>query len=71
MPEELDKVQFGRLIESVERLTASVGKLTNDIENINARMNTGKGLAVGLIVASAGIGGSVGAFAHKILEMMK
>jgi hypothetical protein len=70
MGEELDKVQFGRLIESVERLNQSVEKLTQDMERINERLNTGKGIVTGMMLAAGSIGGGLGAFAHSVLQKL-
>ena len=72
MPEnEIDPVEFGRLLGSMEHLTNSITTLTEKVEELENRLNTGKGMAIGLLFAAAGVGGSVGAFAHKILEVMK
>jgi len=69
--EEMNPVEFGKLISSVDHLTTAVTSLTEKVAGLEARLNTGRGFAIGLGIAIAGIGGSVGAFAHKILEVIK
>jgi hypothetical protein len=68
---DIDPVQFGKLIGSVEALTKAVNDLTSDVIILKEKLNTGRGVAIGLLIASAGIGGTVGAFAHKLLEVVK
>ena len=71
MADTVDPVQFGRLIGGMEHLTASITDLTQKVESLEARMNTGKGFVFGLTIAAAGAGGAVGAFAHRILDGIK
>lgn len=68
---DIDPVEFGKLMGSMEHLTASINTLTAKVETLEERLNTGKGVVVGLTLAAAGVGGSVGAFAHKIFEVVK
>ena len=67
----IDPVEFGRLLGSMEHLTSSITVLTEKVELLEARLNTGKGVIFGLTIAAAGIGGSVGAFAHRFLDILK
>jgi len=69
--EEMNPVEFGKLISSVDHLTNAVTSLTEKVEEMEARLNTGKGFAIGLFIAAAGVGGSIGAFAHKVLEVIR
>lgn len=69
--EEMNPVEFGKLISSVDHLTGAVTTLTEKVAEMEARLNTGQGFAIGLVIAAAGIGGSIGAFAHKILEVIR
>ena len=67
----IDPVQFGQLIGSVNALNASVKDLTTDVIELKAKLNTGRGFAFGMMLTIAGLGGTAGAFAHKILENIK
>lgn len=67
---EIDLVEFGKLLGSMEHLTASINTLTAKVETLENRLNTGKGFVLGLTLAAAGIGGGVGAFAHKFFDIV-
>lgn len=71
MSDQIDPVEFGKLLSSMNHLTSSITTLTAKVETLEDRLNTGKGMVLGLAIASAGIGGSVGAFAHKIMDVVK
>lgn len=67
----VDPVEFGRLLGSMEHLTTSIQELTVKVDSLEERLNTGKGFVIGITLAAAGIGGGIGAFAHKFLEVLK
>lgn len=69
--QQVDPVEFGKLLGSMEHLTSSINTLTLKVETLENRLNTGKGFVLGLTLAAAGVGGSVGAFAHRIFDAMK
>lgn len=71
MTDPIDPVEFGKLLGSMEHLTASITTLTTKVAALEERLNTGKGVVFGLTLAAAGVGGSVGAFAHKVFEVVK
>ena len=62
--DRFDAVQFGRLIESVERLNTSVKLLSDDIESLKDTRSRGYGILAGVSL----VAGSVGAFGHTVLE---
>ena len=71
---QLDRVQFGRLIESVEQLTRRVDlmakdlqHLSHDLEVIKRDMASGKGVFAGAILASAGLSAGVVKLLEKFL----
>ena len=69
---EIDRaVQFGELIGSVKALKQSVDELTVDVIDLKKQLNTGRGMAMGIMAAVSVAGGAVGAFAHKLLEVIK
>ena len=68
---ELNDVAFGRLLEGQESLKKQMDTLTNKVENIETRLNTGKGFATGAAIGLASLGGGIGAFAHRVMENWK
>jgi len=63
MQNEIDLVEFGRFIGAVQALTTSVDKLTVEVDKLSARVDVlehqisgGKGVVVGLMFASGGLG---------------
>ncbi len=67
----VDPVEFGRLLGSMEHLTNSIQDLTAKVDALEERLNTGRGVILGITLAAAGVGGGVGAFAHRLFEVMK
>jgi len=68
---EIDPVEFGKLIGSMQHLTTSITTLTEKVETLENKLNTGRGFILGLTIAAAGVGGSVGAYMHKLGEILK
>ena len=62
--DRFDAIQFGRLIESVERLTISVKILSDDIDSLKETRSRGWGILTGITLAA----GSVGAVAHSVVD---
>lgn len=61
---EIDPVQFGRLLNAVETLTAQVSDLEVKVDTLNTQITGGKGVIMGLLVAA----GSAGAALSKVVE---
>lgn len=61
---EIDPVQFGRLLNAVETLTAQVVDLDEKVDILNEQITGGKGVVMGLLVAA----GSAGAALTKVIE---
>lgn len=61
---EIDPVQFGRLLNAVETLTAQVADLDGKVDTLNEQITGGKGVVMGLLVAA----GSAGAALTKVVE---
>lgn len=68
---EIDPVEFGKLLGSMEHLTASINTLTNKVETLEEKLNTGRGFILGLTLAAASVGGTIGATAHKFIDAFK
>jgi hypothetical protein len=66
MAGEIDQIQFGKLIQSVDTLTVRVGELNTKVESLTDQMSGGKGVVAGLILAAGGIG----AGASHVLDRM-
>lgn len=54
---EIDPVEFGKLIQAMATLTASVEKLNTEMES----MKRGKFILYGMLIAAAGAGGTISA----------
>lgn len=59
MPESIDPVEFGKLVQSVETLTKVVDTLSADVNKINHAMTSGKMLGIGMLLAAGGMGAGV------------
>lgn len=66
MGNEIDPVEFGRLLQSVETLTAKVDALTYKVAALESRITAGKGMFAGILIAAGGIG----AGAKHLLESL-
>jgi len=64
MGNEIDPVQFGKLISSVETLKEDVKELSGQVHALNAQITGGKGMVAGLLLAAGGLG----AGATKLIE---
>lgn len=71
MADQIDPVEFGKLVGSMEHLTTAISTLTTKVETLEEKLNTGRGFVLGLTIAAAGIGGGVGAFAHRLFDGVK
>lgn len=52
-----DPVAFGRLLESVERLTGAVETLEGEVKELRTDRDKGKGVLTGLMLAAGLVGG--------------
>lgn len=64
MSYEIDPVEFGKLISSVESLTTAVTMLTSEVDVLKSQLTGGKGVIAGLLLAAGGLG----AAGSRILE---
>jgi hypothetical protein len=64
MGDEIDPVEFGKLLQSVSSLTEKVDTLTAKVSALESTLTGGKGLIAGLMVAAGGIGAS----AKQVME---
>lgn len=65
---EVNPVEFGKLLQSVETLTTNVRELKSDVDGLKSQLTGGKGLIAGLLVAAGGIGASVKHVLESILK---
>lgn len=63
--EELKDIELGKLIKAVETLTAEVSKLRGEVELIQAKLHTGRGLLIGMFLAAGGVGAFISEFMQK------
>ena len=59
----IDLIEYGQLIQSVKNLTESLDEhtakmstLSEEVKVITERLNTGKGVVFGLMIAAGGLG---------------
>ena len=55
---EVNPVEFGKLLQAVESLTETVRELKIEVDQLKAQLTGGKGLVAGLVIAAGGIGAS-------------
>jgi len=65
---EVNPVEFGKLLQAVETLTANVRELKADVDSLKAQLTGGKGLIAGLMVAAGGIGASAKHVLESVLK---
>lgn len=53
---DIDPVQFGQLIQSVETMSKQIDILTQDVTDLKTTLSGGKGLLIGLVTAAGGVG---------------
>lgn len=61
-----DDFLLGQLTNSVETLAEKVTDLEKEVTSMKAKMNRGAGFAVGLLVASGGVGAGIATFFHNL-----
>ena len=66
--DDIDPVEFGKLIQAVETLTTSVATLTADVDALSAQLTGGKGIVVGLLIAAGGLGAGMSELFKKLLH---
>lgn len=64
MGNEIDPVQFGKLMSTVETLEENVKELSKEVKSLNSQITGGKGVVAGMLLAAGG----VGAAATKLIE---
>lgn len=63
MAGDIDPVQIGELIGTLKALQADVETLSLKVENLDAKMNMGKGFFAAILLAAGG----AGAAAHELV----
>lgn len=61
---DIDPIQFGKMINAIETLEEKVQSLSTEVSTMNAKISSGKGLMLGVLVTAGGLG----AGATKVLE---
>ena len=65
---DISPVQFGRLLNAVETLTAEVESLREEVSTMKEQMTGARGVAVGLMLAAGGVGAGA---SHMIERLLK
>jgi hypothetical protein len=66
--QEINPVEFGKLINAVETLTGQMSDLTREVDDLRQTLTGGKGVAVGLMVAAGGLGAGLTKFVDHIFK---
>ena len=65
---DIDPVQFGQLVSSVQTLTTEVGALRVQVAELKSQLTGGKGIIAGLLLAAGGIGAGA---SHALDKLFK
>lgn len=63
---DIDPVEFGKLCQAVETMSAQIKILTDDVTDLKNTLSGGKGLLIGLVTAAGGVGAGM----SKALEQL-
>lgn len=66
--ERRNDIELGKLIQSVETLTEQVATLTTKMEDMTAKVNTGRGMFYGALFAAGGAGAGISWLADKLFQ---
>lgn len=66
MSDNLDPVEFGRLIQSVDNLTITVNEIKTDVASLKETRDRGWGILAGITLVAGGLGAS----AHTLFERL-
>lgn len=66
--EDINPVEFGKLLNAVQTLTAEVESLRGDVGSLKEQLTGAKGVAWGLMFAAGGIGAGASHLMDKIFK---
>jgi len=67
MSNDIDPIQFGKLMNAVETLESNVTKLSGQVDELQHQITGGKGIAIGLMITAGGLGaGATKLFEHLL-----
>lgn len=66
--ENIDLIEYGKLLAAVSSLTESCEALTIKVDSITERLNTGKGVIFGMMLAAGGLGAGVTDVLSRLFE---
>jgi len=67
---EVDKILFGKLIEEVHQLTETQNALVVKVDCIEKKLQTGRGIVIGLFLAAGAVGSTAGVFANNFIKLL-
>lgn len=67
-PCPINPVQFGKMVQSVEDMAGTVRELSADVKALTEFKNSGKGILLGVALASGGVGAFATKFGGWILK---
>lgn len=63
----LDDFKLGQLTQAIETLTEKVNIMDRRMDDMQAKMNKSTGFAIGILMASGGIGAGVATFFNNLV----
>lgn len=66
--QEIDPVEFGKLLSSVQSLVIEVTSLREQVASLQSQMSGGRGLITGLMLAAGGVGAGASHFLEKLFR---
>ena len=62
---EVSDVEIGKLIQKVEQLELAVKTNNRKLDRMETQLDRGRGIAIGIVIAVAGVGGIGGSIITK------
>jgi len=63
----MNDLEAGKLVAAVEQLTKEVNELKEEMDDLRIQLTKGKGILLGIILISSGIGVSVSSAFNKFI----
>ena len=68
MGSDIDPVEFGKLIQSVDQLATTVTNLQSTVDDLRTKVTGGKGVIVGMLIAAGGLGAGTTKLIERVLH---
>lgn len=65
---EIDPVEFGKLVESLNHIKEDLDTLRDEVKEMNEKISKGKGVLLGVLVTAGGLGAGASELLSKIIN---